>query len=475
MSSIATNPSLTQNADDLRRLSFWWDTLGEDLDAQARGRAPLPGSTTADVVIVGAGYTGLWTAYYLAAADPSLRIVVLEREVAGFGASGRNGGWCSALFPASIDKVARSSTRSGAIALTKAMNATVDEVGKVVAAEGIDCHWQHSGTIVAARTEVQMDRARAEVAEWASWGFGPDDHRLLDGAEARGILNATDVIGGVYTPHCATIHPARLVRGLAAAVERRGVTIHEHTPVTSLEPGIVRTPFGDIRAPHVVRATEGYTPGLPGHERDVVPVYSLMLATEPLPQSFWDTVGLQRRETFGDFRHLIIYGQRTADDRFAFGGRGAPYHYGSAIRPEFDRDQRVYDELWRVLVELFPTIDGHLVTHRWGGPLGVPRDWYASVGLDKKTGIAWGGGYVGDGVGTSNLAGRTLADLLLHRDTDLTALPWVNHRSPRWEYEPLRFLGTNIGLRAMTAADGEEFRTGAPSRLAGVFGRFLGH
>lgn len=253
-----------------------------------------------------------------------------------------------------------------------------------------------------------------------------------------------------------------------------GARLYERTRVVRLRPGVVDTSHGRVRAEIVVRATEGYSPLLPGYRRVLAPVYSLMLATSPLPASFWDDAGLARRETFSDFRHLLIYGQRTADDRLAFGGRGAPYHFGSRVRASFDRNAAVFTELWRVLRELFPAAASAPVTHTWGGPLGVPRDWFASVGLDRHTGLGWAGGYVGDGVGTSNLAGRTLTDLILRRDTDLVRLPWVDHRSRRWEPEPLRWMGANLGLRVMASADREEERTRRPSRRAAVFGRLLG-
>ena len=221
-----------------------------------------------------------------------------------------------------------------------------------------------------------------------------------------------------------------------------------------------------VRARTVVRATEGFTPQLPGHRRTSIPVYSLVIATEPLPDATWDEIGLARRETFSDFRHLLVYGQRTADDRIVFGGRGAPYHAGSRIRPSYDRDESVFARILASLVDLFPVLRGVRVTHAWGGPLGVPRDWCASVGLDPSTGLAWAGGYVGDGVATTNLAGRTLRDLVLGHDTELTRLPWVNHRSPRWEPEPLRWLGVNAVRLAFTAADREESLTRRPSLLA---------
>lgn len=462
-------------ASDYRKLSFWHDTVPEPLQP----RAPLPGDRDVDVAIVGAGYTGLWTAAYLSALDPTLRIAVAEREIAGFGASGRNGGWCSALFPASTAKVATLYGREAATALGRAMNNTVDEVGKITGAWGIDCHYEKGGTVVLARSPVQLDRARAEVEKARSFGLGEDDVALLTAQEATARVGATAVLGGVYTPHCAAIHPARLVRGLARVVESRGVALYEQTPATAIgldrSKPVVKTPHGRLRAEVVVRATEGYTAGLPGFRRAVAPLYSLMLATSPLPESFWASAGLARRETFSDFRHLIIYGQRTADDRLAFGGRGAPYHFRSRIKAEYDREPRVFAELWTVLRELFPGVSSAEVTHTWGGPLGVSRDWFASVGLDPTARLAWAGGYVGDGVGTSNLAGRTLADLILRRGTDLARLPWVGHRSPRWEPEPLRWIGANLGLRLMSSADRQEGRRGRPSRRAAWFSRFLGN
>jgi glycine/D-amino acid oxidase-like deaminating enzyme len=287
-------------------------------------------------------------------------------------------------------------------------------------------------------------------------------------------VRATRTIGATYTPDCAAIHPALLVRGLAAEVERRGVRLFERSAVTGIEPGAATTAEGVVRAGVVVRATEGYTPRLAGHGRAVIPVYSLVIATEPLPRATWDEIGLARRETFSDHRHLIIYGQRTDDDRLVFGGRGAPYHLASRVRPEFDRNPRVFAGLWQALVDLFPVVQGTRVTHAWGGPLGIPRDWCASVGLDRASGLAWAGGYVGDGVSTSNLAGRTLRDLVLDRDTELSGLPWVGHRSRSWEPEPVRWLGVNAGLRAMTLADAEERLTRRPSRIARAMAPWLG-
>lgn len=463
-------PLNSLSGDQYRRLSLWWDGLPGPLTV----RPGLPGDLHVDVAIVGGGLTGLWTAYYLAEADPSLSIAVLERDVAGFGASGRNGGWCSALFPVSEASLDASHGPGAGTAQRLAMEATVDEVERVTKAEGIECGLARGGTVVLARSHAQWERTQAEVAEARSSGIGETDLALLDADSATRRVGATDVLGATFTPHCAAVDPARLVRGVAAAVERRGVTIYEQTTVRSIDPGTVTTDRGVVGATTIVRATEGYTRTLAGMERTIAPVYSLMIATAPLSDAVWDQIGLAERETFSDHRHMIIYGQRTEDGRLAFGGRGAPYHFGSAIRPEFDRNSKVHEELVRTLVELFPVLADVEITHRWGGPLGIARDWHASVGLDAATGIGWAGGYVGDGLSTTNLAGRTLRDLILDRSSDLTRLPWVGHRSRSWEPEPLRWLGVNAGLVLAGAADRAEARSGRSTWHGAALARLSG-
>ncbi|MFE7224796.1 NAD(P)/FAD-dependent oxidoreductase [Nocardioides sp. NPDC057577] len=451
-------------------ISLWHATAGDDWEP----RPALMGDIEVDVAIVGAGYTGLWTAYYLAEARPDLKIAILEAEVAGFGASGRNGGWCSALFPASLDKVAAGSSREAALAQDRAMRATVDEVIRVAGVEDIEADIAKGGTVVVARTAAQLERARDEVEHARSWDLGDAEISLLDRAAAEKRLAATNTLGATYTPDCAALHPAKLARGLARAVEARGVTIYEQTRVTAIEPHQVRTARDVVTADVVVRATEGYTPTLAGLEREVIPVRSLIIATEPLSDLVWSSIGLEERETFSDGRHLLIYGQRTADDRLVFGGRGAPYSFGSRITHADASDLRTHNRLRATLIEMFPAVRGHQVTHRWGGVLGIPRDWHASVGYDPASGLAHAGGYVGDGVATTNLAGRTLRDLVLGEDSDLTALPWVGHVSPRWEPEPLRWLGVNAGLRAMTVADAEESATGKGSLVARAVSPLVG-
>jgi glycine/D-amino acid oxidase-like deaminating enzyme len=457
---------VSSSAARYRGLSFWHETVDDDLTP----RPPLIGDATVDVAIIGGGLTGLWTAYYLNRAEPGLRIAILEKEIAGFGASGRNGGWCSALFPKSTASLARSHGREAALAMRSAMIATVDEVGRVTAAEGIDCDYLLGGTIAFARSRVQRAAAEAEVGEAKS--FGVDNLEFLDTSSVHGAARA---IGAAFDPACARIHPAKLVRGLARLIEQRGVAIFEQTTVLHYSPNSVRTETGEIRAEFVVSALEGYGATLAQTHRKVLPLYSLMIATEPLDDETWEQIGIRHGQTFTDYRHLLIYGQRTADNRFAFGGRGARYHWGSAIKEEYDRVPRVFDRLRSAIVDLFPAAKDIVVSHSWGGPIGVPRDWHASVDFDRSTGIGSAGGYVGDGLSTTNLAGRTLADLITGTNSSLTQLPWVNHRSRSWELEPLRFVGANAGMLAMQFADVEERVTHLPSIAAKIMGPLVGH
>lgn len=433
---------------------------------------PLDGDDQADVVVVGAGLTGLWTAYYLLEADPSLDVLLVEAQVAGFGASGRNGGWCSALLPVSADELARRHGPDAAAAMRAAMRDTVVEVGGVAAAELIDCGFTFGGTVTVARNRPQLERVADAVAADARWG---DESHLLDADGVAEHVRAAGAVGGSFTPDCARVHPARLVRGLLDVVLARGARLVEGTRALRLSPRAVVTDHGTVRARWVVRATEAWSAHLPGSRRDVAPVYSHMIATEPLPPEVWAQIGLSRGQTFTDARHLVVYGQRTTDDRLAFGGRGAPYHLGSAIRPAYDRVDATAAHLVHELVDLFPVLDRAEITHHWGGPLGVPRDWHPSVGLDPETGIAWAGGYVGDGLALTNLAGRTLADLLTGADSTLVRLPWVDHRSPAWEPEPIRWAGITATRRATAWADRTEARTGHASRMGGLLSQVLGH
>ncbi len=444
-------------------VSFWWDSLG----GPSAPRSPLDGDREADVCVVGAGYTGLWTALELKRAQPDLEVVVLEARVAGLGASGRNGGWLLGELAGGRERVAARAGRDAVLRAQRAIRDTVGEVARAVAEEGIECDLVAGGSLTVATTAPQLARLREELEDERRWGLVEDYVRMLEPGELAARVRVDGARAALFTPHCARVHPAKLVRGLAAAAERRGVRVFEETPVEALAPGRARTARGTVRAPVVLRATEGYTPALPGARRALVPLNSSMIVTEPLGAEAWGAVGWEGAETLLHGAHLYTYLQRTADGRIAIGGRGVPYRYASS--PATGRvDEGTVGELRERLGQLFPAARSAGLAGAWAGVLGVARDWTPSVGLDPATGLGWAGGYVGEGVAAANLAGRTLRDLVLGEDTELTRLPWVGWQSPRWEPEPLRFTGIRGVYALYRAADRFEDRTGRPSPLAAL-------
>ena len=442
-----------------RSTSFWFESLGSEPEL----RAPLPGDLDVDVVILGAGFTGLWTAYYLSIADPSCRIAVIERDTAGFGASGRNGGWCSAMLQG-FEELHERDPEGGA-RLREALIATVSEVGDICAKEGIDADYDMGGGLIVAANEPQAVMAREELASGRAMGWTEEEMHWLEPNEVRKRLRVASTYGGVFQKHIAAINPAKLARGLAEAVERNGVKIYEQTTVTQVVPGRVQTSHGTIRAPRIVMALNAYTADLQGHKRDVVPVYSHMIATEPFSDQLWDEIGLAPRGLFGDHSRLFTYAQRTADNRIAVGGRMPRYHFGSGINPRFEPDSKLDGELAEALRFMLPQLGNFKITHSWGGAIGIPRNMITMTSFDPRTGIASVGGYAGEGVSASNMAGRTLRDLLLDRKTELTALPCVGQPSRRWEFEPFRWLGVSAGIGLCRSADYFETRTGRSARL----------
>ena len=451
-------------------VSFWWSQLG----LPERGPA-LPGDLSADVCIVGGGLTGLWTAYHLATAQPDLRIVVLEEEFTGYGASGRNGGWLTAELSGSLDRYAGAGGRDGVLRLVRAMQRSVAEVIAVCRAEGIDADIAADGVLQVARSEPQLARLEAHLAAQRSWGLGEEHERRLTRAEVRDRVRVEGALGGSHSPHGARVQPAKLVRGLADAVRRLGVTVFEGTEVTGIGPGRATTPHGTVRAGHVLRCLEGYTAGLPGRRREWLPMNSSMVVTDPLPAAAWAEIGWRGAEVVGDVANAYSYAQRTADGRIALGGRGVPYRFGSRTDVDGVTQRATIDALTAVLHSQFPATLDVPVAHAWCGVLGVPRDWCASVGLDQRTGLGWAGGYVGSGLTTSYLAGRTLTDLVLRRDTELVHLPWTGRRVRRWEPEPLRWLGVRSMYLLYREADRREAAgLRRPSRLTGVANRLTG-
>ncbi|MGW5421398.1 NAD(P)/FAD-dependent oxidoreductase [Streptomyces sp. NPDC003943] len=454
-------------------ISFWYAQEGAPAP-----REPLPGDGTADVCIVGGGYTGLWTAYYLKKAVPFLNITVLEAAFCGYGASGRNGGWLYNGI-AGRDSYARLHGHEAAVRLQQAMNDTVGEVVDVCAAEGIDADLHRGGVLEVAHSPAQL--ARLKAFHDAEVAFGEKERELYGARETAERIRITGAVGSSWTPHGARLHPVKLVKGLAAAVEALGVTIHESTPVTEIRPKHAVTPYGTVRAPYVLRCTEGFTASLAGQRRTWLPMNSSMIATEPLTDAQWESIGWNGLETLGDMAHAYMYAQRTADGRIALGGRGVPYRFGSRTDNDGRTQPQTVTALREILIRFFPQLAGVGIAHAWSGVLGVPRDWCATVTLDRSTGLGWAGGYVGSGVATTNLAARTLRDLIQQDSgqggsTELTELPWVNHRVRKWEPEPLRWLGVQTMYAAFRAADRRETaaRTAATDRIAVIANRLSG-
>lgn len=454
-------------------ISFWYAD-----DGIPAPREPLPGDASADVCIVGGGYTGLWTAYYLKKAVPFLNITVLEARFCGYGASGRNGGWLYNGI-AGRDRYARLHGHDAAVRLQQAMNDTVDEVVRIAAEENIDADVHRGGVLEIAYTPAQL--ARLKNVHAAEIAFGEKDRELYGARETADRIRIAGAVGSTWTPHGARLHPVKLLKGLATAVEALGVTIHESTPVSEIRPKHAVTPYGTVRAPYVLRCTEGFTAALKGHRRTWLPMNSSMIVTEPLAEDVWTEIGWEGRETLGDMAHAYMYAQRTADDRIALGGRGAPYRYGSRTDNDGRTQPATVQALREILVRFFPQLAGAGIDHAWSGVLGVPRDWCATVTLDRATGLGWAGGYVGSGVATANLAARTLRDLIQQDSgqsgpTDLTALPWVDHKVRKWEPEPLRWFGVHTLYAAYRAADRRELTaaTAETDRIARIADKISG-
>ena len=462
-----------RHSDTARRnggISHWYGEIGIP-PVPAASRPPLPGDRTADVCIVGGGFTGLWTAYYLSRARPELEIVVLEREFAGFGASGRNGGWVSDHFAGVRRNMARSHGRDAVIAFQRALQATIDEILSISAAEGIDADLVKPGVLAVARSAAQEARLHARLAEERDWGQGPEDLIALSASELDERIRVSGARGALYSPHCARAQPAKLVTGLARAVTEKGVTIHEDTAVTAIEPGQARTDRGVVRAPVVLRCLEGFTASLDGQRRELLPLNSAMIVTDPLGEERWARTGWEGAELLGDLAHAYMYAQRTADGRIALGGRGVPYRFGSRTDRFGITQKATIKQLVAILHAMFPATVDMSIDQAWCGVLGVRRDWTPTVGFDRAAGLGGAAGYVGSGVAATNLAGRTLVDLVLGTDSELTRLPWVRDRARRWEPEPLRWLGARLVYGLYRAADRRESesdvaRTDPRARLA---------
>jgi glycine/D-amino acid oxidase-like deaminating enzyme len=411
-----------------------------------------------DVVIVGGGYSGMWTAHHLLNSSPDLKIAILEAHQVGSGASGRNGGWASALYPIDDSSLAKFASAQNIANLHTELEKSIDEIGQFATQSQDNVAFIKSGSLTVARSSAQFERIKK--------GLLPRES-VLDKDQTLKLIKMSHTVGASFNPDCATINPTQLVVALAKSLAQRGVHIFENTFADLSSDGVVKVKGKRIESNFVVRAIEAY------HEknREQIPIYSLMIATEPLPDEFWGKYGLENRPTFHENRHLVTYAQRTSDNRIAMGGRGAPYKWGSARSDKSERHAKIHKQLRETAIQWFPELKNYSFTHAWGGAVTVKRDWAPNLQWDGRFGAF--GGYVGDGVTLSYLAANSMADLILGKNTVRASLPYVGWKSAKWEPEPLRWLGVNLGIKLSELADIEEKITRRPSLLGKLIEKLL--
>lgn len=439
-----------EKVESYKKQSLWLSQL-----SNLEIRPGLSANHEVDVAIIGAGFTGLWTAYYLKKKSPELRVAIVEADIAGFGASGRNGGWLIGELSEQDSYLSDLWASDKERALSLLQNIP-KEAERVITEESIDCDFKLGGMLyVAARYDEQKNFLKAYERELRGKGYSDADFRWLDVQETAERIGIANARGALYSPHCARIQPAKLVQGLAAACERLGVEIFEQSPVAEWGDGVVVLENGRrLSCQWVVPALEAYGVSIKrapfSWMRYQRPVQSAIIATEPLSDALWEDMGLRNGEVFSDFSRIVTYGQRSADNRLVFGARGS-YLFGAALKHDTSLSEQEIEFRRNLLQTLFPQLEGVKVTHAWGGNLAISRKFRPHMVLNREHGFALSAAYGGEGVGATNLAGRTLSDLILDIESDETKMPWVDHTgrfaaSKVWEREPLPWLG----YRALT-------------------------
>jgi len=447
-----------------RNGSFW-------LDGDTPPRPPLTGQVTADIAIVGAGYTGLWTALALTEHDPGLRVVVLEATRVGHGASGRNGGFVEASlthglhnglahFPDEIGELLRLGAENFA--------GLVDDIRR----HGIDCDLELTGTIDVATAPWQLDELAASAEVHAGVG---ERATLLDADEVRAELDSPTYLGGLAHPDGAIVHPGRLARGLAGALDDRGVAIHEGAPVSRLRRHGARVrleaPGGAVVADRAVLATNAYSHLLLRRTaRQFVPVYDYVLLTEPLTPEQRARIGWANRQGIADSGNQFHYYRLTGDDRILWGGYDAVYRFGNGIGPRFDHRRATYDLLARHFRATFPQLRDLRFARWWGGPIATTTRFTATFGEALGGRVVYGLGYTGLGVAATRFAGRVLRDRLLVPDSPLLDLRLVTAAPFPFPPEPLRWTGVELTRRAIARSDRRAGARGPWLRLLDRFG-----
>jgi len=385
-----------------RPVSFWHETV------DITPGAPLAGDLSCDVIIVGGGFTGLSVAYHLKKAAPGLDVVLIERDVVGHGASGRNGGFAMPLLGWDLSYAAQKLGEDAAGSAYRLMYKAVEYVKRLVADNKIDCDLETTGYLLLNTCAARESRAREEFELARRLSF---DIEWLEGDALKEHIRSPHFRSGLFDPHPCVLNPAKLVRGMKALAENMGVRVYEQTPLEELTDGspiMLRTAGGTIRAQQVVLAVNGYGASLGFLEARVLPVHTYIVVTEPLEEGQLEAVGWRRKRTsLETSRNLIHYFRLTADNRILFGGEDAQLYYGDGYR---DQDPRIFRDLKDRFREYFPDLKDTRFTHEWGGVLGVSLDMFPTFGVggEHRT-IYHAAAYSGHGVSLSNYAGVILA------------------------------------------------------------------
>lgn len=421
-------------------VSYWWTTRPYTPDP------PLEGDARADVAVIGGGFTGLSTAYHLKKMEPSLEVLVLEREAVGGGASGRSAGFAMTLFGLSLSLTR---LRFGADAARQAhvyMERAVDHLWEMIGRHRLDCDAERSGFLRVATTPVQVRRLQREIR--LAEVLGLEGIAWLPAAELRRRVESPRFLGAWWEPRCLLLNPAKLAWEMKRLAKERGARVAEGTPVLEVRDvgnGYrIQTPRGTVTARQIAFATNAFSGQFPELRAKQVPVYTYIVLTEPLGDRR-GPLGWVGREGLEDARNLIHYFRLTPDDRLLMGGGDVTLVYGG-ILGSARHPLPALDPLERFIPWLFPSLEGVAITHRWGGPVSVTLDMAPALGyLGRDRTAVYSLGCLGHGVSMTQYNGRTLAELLLLRSSERTEAFFVNRRTIPWPPEPLRFgLGAAI-------------------------------
>ncbi len=433
--------------DDFRGKSFWLGTR------PYTPGPPLSGDLEVDVAIVGGGFTGLAAAHFLKQEEPSLRVALLEAQVIGFGASGRNGGFSMTLFGLTLSITAARFGKARAREAHLYMERAVDLLAERIATLGLDCDYEHPGFLRVATSEKYRKRILHEIELAHSLGLEGIEWMEADrlAEEVRSPL----YLGAWWEPRCGILNPAKLAWSWKEVVEGQGVEVVEGTPVRQIRRAGDRleldTPGGTVRAGKLVLATNAWSHLIPMLRRKQVPAFTHIVLTEPLGERHFEAIGWRNRQGIEDARNLVHYYRLTADNRLLMGGRDISVAFGR----DMDRDlnEEVFRQLEKDVRETFPVLEDVRFTHRWGGPVSVPVDMAPAMGYLGDPRVVYSLGCVGHGVSMTHLNGRTVTDLVLERTTDLTEVFFVNRRTIPWPPEPLRWAASRAILGYMRLED----------------------